>query len=61
MNREDAKEELNKAFKKYKCRCIDNGRCKCQSNPFGLEEVINKIYDNFESMTCENCIFKIKN
>lgn len=48
MTLQKAKELLNESFKKINCSCNDKGLCSHSSNPFALEEAINKIFDDFE-------------
>jgi len=49
MTKEKAKELLNNAFSKYDCKHEDKSRCECQSNPFVLEQVVDKIFDEKSS------------
>ena len=48
MSKKEAKEELNDAFKNFNCSHDDKGACSCVSNPFGLEQVIDKIFESIE-------------
>ena len=53
---DEAKSLLNKAFREYKCDCIDKGLCEHQSNPFALEQAIENILKSYEN-GCDTCKF----
>ncbi len=44
MHKEQAKELLNEAFSQYNCKHINKDLCDCKSNPFALEQAIDKIF-----------------
>jgi len=50
ITREEAKTNLSKAYNNFVCKCSDKGHCTHQSNPFGLQNELDKLFDYIEHL-----------
>ena len=63
MNREEAKKEFWKnggVFERVFKSCLKDV-IKCSYQGIEIDNYIDKIYDDLESRTCENCAYNLKN